>query len=76
MVCLSALLYSSVVVAAMTAWFALFNRRDFKLSFAVLLIRIHCTGSVQFPVKVGWGYQWWVGLPVVGGSTCGGWSYL
>ena len=42
----------SVVVVAMTVWFAALIRRDFKLSFAVLFIRIHCTGSVQCPVKV------------------------
>ena len=24
---------------------------------------------------VGGGYLWWVGLPVVGGATCGGWGY-
>ena len=29
----------SVVVQAMTAWFAPLNRRDFKFSFAVLLLK-------------------------------------
>ena len=24
----------------------------------------------------GWGYLWWVGLPVLGGAACGGWGYL
>ena len=42
----------SVVVVAMTTWFALLNRRGFNLSFSVLFIIIHCTGSVQYPVKV------------------------
>ena len=24
----------------------------------------------------GWGYLWWVGLPVMGGAACGGWGCL
>ena len=33
-------------------WLALLNRPNFEFSFTVLFIRIRCTGSVQYPVKV------------------------
>ena len=42
----------SVAVQTMTTWFVPLNRRDFKFSFVILCIRISCTGSVQYPVKV------------------------